>query len=292
MKTEKVLLTGATGFLGSHLLKALLASGYQVIIIKRRSSDISRIHKYLDQILMFDSELSTLHTVFTTHQISTVIHAACNYGRDKDDFMDVVRTNLLFGLDLLNLAKYNGVTRFINIDTALDRHLNSYTLSKKQLLEWLRRESSSVQCINLRLEHMYGPGDDNKKFLPWIVEQFASKAPHIDLTAGQQLRDFIYIDDVVAAVLLVLKKSNLIDQYCSFDVASGNYTTIESFVRLVKSLYENLHGDVSTSLNFGAIPYRAGEQMKIEVDNGTLLALGWKPQVGLESGVKKTLEEI
>lgn len=287
-----VLLTGATGFLGSHLLKALLALDYQVVIIKRSSSDLSRIRSCLEQVHVYDSDLQSLSQPFAEHPISTIIHTACHYGRGQDEPFDVVATNLIFGLELLQHAKKHGVARFINIDTSLERHLNAYTLSKKQFVEWLQRESAIVQCVNLRLEHMYGPGDDNKKFLPWLIEQLANSVPSIDLTAGEQLRDFIYIDDVVSALLLLMRKADALPPFCTFDVASGNLTSVKSFVQTVKRVYETTHGQVPTALNFGAIAYRSGEQMQVQVDNSALFALGWTPQESLESGIKKTLEEI
>ena len=94
----QILLTGATGFLGSHLLEALIREGYKVVILKRSTSDVWRIAHLLDQITSLDVDKEPIETAFYRDRVDTVIHTACHYGRNSDSSCSVLDTNLMFGL--------------------------------------------------------------------------------------------------------------------------------------------------------------------------------------------------
>lgn len=289
---KTVLLTGATGFLGSHLLEALLGHGYKVVILKRSTSALRRIEHLLNQTYSYNVDREPLARAFTEHQIDAVVHTACHYGRGGGKISEVVDTNLMFGLRLLETAVSFKVAAFLNTDTLLAGNLNAYALSKKQFVQWLERESGKIQVVNLRLEHMYGPGDDGGKLVPWVIAQLAAKAAEIKLTKGEQLRDFIYIDDVVAAYLAILKELPSLPSFSCLDVGTGTPVTVRFFVESLRKAYAQRFGKTNTKLNFGAIPYRSGELMAVQVDNGPLRALGWRARVNPEEGLRRTMEIV
>ncbi|MFH7321196.1 NAD-dependent epimerase/dehydratase family protein [Desulfurivibrio sp. D14AmB] len=289
---ETILLTGATGFLGSHLLAALLEHGYKVVILKRSTSALRRIEHLLNQADSYDLDREPLARAFTEHPIDAVVHAACHYGRGGGKISEVVETNLMFGLRLLETAVSFKVPAFLNTDTLLAGDLNAYALSKKQFVQWLERESDQIQVVNLQLEQMYGPGDDGGKLVPWVIAQLAAKAPEIKLTKGEQFRDFVYIDDVVAAYLTILRELPRLPSGSRFDVGTGTPLTVRSFVESLQQAYEQRFGKTATRLNFGAIPYRAGELMAVQVDNGPLRALGWRARVNPAEGLRRTMEMV
>lgn len=281
----KILLTGATGFLGSHLLEALLNCGYTVVIFKRTTSNLWRIQHLINQVKSYDVDVQPIETAFLEQRIDVVIHTACHYGRNGDPICTIVEANLMFGLRVLDACvKYNTDT-FFNTDTLLQKHLNIYTLSKKQFVEWLKQQSDKIQVINLKLEHIYGAKDDANKFVPWVLSQLQENAPEIKLTKGDQQRDFIYIDDVVSAYLVVLDNYTKLAAFNEFDVGTGNLTTIKTFVKKLKESYEKQNSVVQTYLNFGALPYRNGEMTTIEVNNRSLIQLGWTPNIDIEQGL-------
>ena len=78
MKT--ILVTGATGFLGGHLLKYLVKRGYEVVVLKRSSSDISRIGKIIDHVTTYDVDKTPIELAFKSHRIDVVMHLATSYG--------------------------------------------------------------------------------------------------------------------------------------------------------------------------------------------------------------------
>jgi len=174
----------------------------------------------------------------------------------------------------------------------LPRNLNSYILSKSQFVDWLKLHSKKIQVVNLKIEHMYGPKDDTNKFLPWIISQFKEKASEIRLTKGEQKRDFIYIDDVVSAYLIVLEKLPTLIDYNEYEVGTGQALEIKEVLEQLKELYEASFGKITSKMVFGALPYREGEMMSVKVNNQSLIDLGWLPKIKLQQGLKKYLEDI
>jgi nucleoside-diphosphate-sugar epimerase len=283
---KKILLTGATGYLGSNLASSLLAD-YDLVILKRRRSNTLRIAGILDRLTAIDLEDTCFEDVFRAQNFSGVIHCATNYGRDENDLDDTIEANLILPLRLLKHAFENKLEFFINTDTILDKRINYYSLSKAQFKDWLLFFSGKIKSVNLELEHFYGKGDDPTKFVSKIVKDLAlNEVRDLDLTLGEQKRSFIYIDDVVRAFKLILDKINLLEPgFNSLQVGSKTQISIKDFVLLTKELCHN----TNTRLNFGALPYRANEAMEVSVDLSKLEALGWTEQTTLRQGLEKTI---
>ncbi len=287
-----ILLTGATGFLGSHLLEALLKQGYSLVVLKRSSSNLWRIEHLAGQYKSYNVDTAPLEKAFEEQRIDCVIHTACHYGRNGDPISQVVEGNLMFGLRILDACLKFNTDTFFNTDTLLQKHLNVYTLSKKQFVEWLTQQSDKVQVVNLKLEHMYGPKDESTKFVPWVISQLQQNVTEIKLTEGEQERDFIYIDDVVSAYLTVLEQARNLPSFSEFDVGTGQLVTVKKFLEQLKVSYQTFFGEIETKLAFGAIPYREGEMMTVQVNNQGLCDLGWTIKTSTESGLKKVLKDI
>jgi CDP-paratose synthetase len=293
-KLSTILLTGATGFLGSHILEALLASEYHVVILKRSFSDTWRIAHLLDRIKAYDIDKEPLEQVFEKNRIDVVIHTATHYGRNNGPVCKVVETNLLFPLHLLETAVQFNTDTFFNSDTLLYKYLNYYALSKKQFVEWLRifSEEKKIKGVNLKIEHMYGSKDDPTKFVPWLVQQLNANAERIPLTKGEQKRDFIYVSDVVSAFLLLLDKRQYLAGFSELEVGSGSAVRLKDFVLGLKEALTQIKGhELQTILDFGALPYRHGEPMEIKADISRLQSMGWQPEHGHEHGIYKMLSE-
>ena len=167
-----VLLTGATGFLGSHLLTTLLQDGYSVSVLKRSSSDCRRIADKLGNCLTYDIDHTPVDVIFQEQKFGAVIHCATDYGKNVQADQ-VVKSNLIFPLQLLETAISAQCPYFINTDSFFTKQLPErfiqsrelyspeYTLSKYQFREWgrLRAIDGQINFINLQMEHIYGPND-------------------------------------------------------------------------------------------------------------------------------------
>lgn len=277
-------MTGATGFLGSNLLHRLVEDGHAVTILIRQSSRLSRIASILDRVSVHRVGID--QDVFISHNIETIIHCATNYGRGSVDFAELLDANLLLPLQLLQNGCRAGVRCFINTDTILDKGVNDYSLSKSQFWEWFCKYSHKMVCINVALEHFYGPQDDPTKFVSFIVDQLLKDVDRISLTPGEQKRDFIYIDDVVEAFLLILSKSATMKSgYLDYEIGTGQTVSIREFVKLIK----RLAGNTQTLLDFGVLPYRENEAMETHVNATAIRALCWQPMISLSDGLSKMI---
>jgi CDP-paratose synthetase len=286
---KNILITGITGFLGSHLAKRFLNEGHNIIGLKRSTSSLARINSIENQITLYDSDTVEFASIFQNHsKIDALIHTATCYGRSGETTNQIFDANTVYPLHLLEAASQAGIKIFINTDTTLDKYLNLYSLSKNQFLDWGRFFSlnKKIHFCNLRLEHFYGPNDDDSKFTTFILKSCIENHPTIKLTHGEQKRDFIYVDDVVDAYLLVIESFELIkNNYIEMDVGSGNAVSIRHFVETVHRITHS-----KTQLIFGALPYRRGEVMLSQANTEPLNKLGWSCKTELESGLIKMME--
>lgn len=284
-----ILLSGATGFLGSYLLKRFTQEGFDVIALKRSTSDTYRIEKLLSKITYYDVDKIEIAEIFKKHTIDMVVNTVTDYGRANSQISSILETNLMFSVRLLENAVENHVKTFINTDTLLDKEINAYALSKNQLVQWMHFLSDKMNMVNIKIEHMYGPLDDDNKFIYWVIKQLRQNVEKIDLTSGVQKRDFIYIDDIVEAYMIVVNNLEQLSSFEEFELGSGDAIEVKEFLGLVYDQI-NQKQTVTTELNFGAVAYRDKENMCMQADISKLVSLGWKPTISLEEGIKRTLK--
>ncbi len=267
MKKDTILLTGASGFLGSHMLKNLLKrTDNNIVILKRSFSKTYRIESELlsSRVFSYDIDKISLEDV-PWKNIFAVIHCATEYGRYAVPSSKILESNLIFPVNIAEFAIKNGVSTFINTDSYFNKdglsyqYLLDYSLSKKSLNLWLQYFSQKIKVINMVLEHIYGEDDNSDKFVERMVQDIAmNPKPEINLSGGEQKRDFVYVEDVCNAYIGALnysQKNNF--RYKSFQIGTGNSVSLKDFVSFIKQISNNNE----TKLNFGALPYRADEIM-------------------------------
>lgn len=286
-----ILMTGATGYLGSGILHKLvdgnMSTRYNVILLKRSTSNTFRIDSVIKKIVTYNLDEVNLEQVFEENKVDYIVHCATDYGRKTVNPMRVIEANLLLPIKLLECGRKYNVTAFINTDTVLDKGVNHYSLSKKQFRDWLVSYKSSLICINVELGHFYGPGDDKTKFISYIVQEMIKNVPSIDLTLGEQKRNFIYIDDVVSAFLKIIDHVTQLEKgFYEFQVCGKEEISIKNVVLMLQKIANN----TITQLNFGALPYRENESMDAKCDITAITQLGWVETYTLQSGLQKTLE--
>lgn len=286
------MLTGATGFLGSAILRRLLASGRSVVAVVRHTSRSDRISDLLSDtnFIRVENTPDNLNSAFERHRIGTIIHTATEYGRGDGSVASILDSNLVLPIRLAELGVKHGVRSFINTDSYFNKpggsysNLLNYSLSKRTLLIWLEKFSPNISIANVILEHLYGPYDSRTKFVENTLRSIAIEGKaYLDMTYGHQKRDFIFITDVVEAFMRILEH---MEQHTFpfkvFEVGLGKSMPIRDFVLTVARISGS-----STKLNFGAIEYRDDEMMNSRADIRALLDLGWKPTVEPEEGISK-----
>jgi nucleoside-diphosphate-sugar epimerase len=288
----KILITGASGFLGSHLAIGLAASSHQIFLLLRQSSSLSRLEGCLERLnIKRFSGLEEIDKIFSQINPDLVIHAACSYGRKDESALEVLNTNVLYGIALLEaMNKSSGFKTFINVGSSLPPELSLYALSKLQFCRWGKyfamQDQTRFRFINIILEHMYGPNDSATKFTTKVFRECLQNKPFIELTPGNQMRDFIYIDDVVSAFKEVIEDLTIFPFYKELEVGSGKALTIRSFVEMVHQITNS-----KSTLKFGAIPYRSKEVMFSEANLTEIKKIGWVPKIELEIGLTRMLRE-
>jgi len=259
-----------------------------VVVLKRSFSNTALISDLIGrpEARSYDIDQVRLDRVFVECDVDIILHCATNYGRRDNNPIEIIEANLMLPLRLLLLAAEHGVGCFVNTDTLLDKRVNSYSLSKKHFLDWLKVYKDRMRCINVALEHFYGFGDDNSKFVTQVVQEIVSGAREVRLTKGEQKRDFIYIDDVIDAFVCILHSLDATDRgFTEFQIGSGKAVAIRDLCETIK----RLAGNTRTQLNFGAIPYRENEIMESVVDLSRLTELGWSPKMSLKEGLARII---
>ncbi|MDR3217842.1 MAG: NAD-dependent epimerase/dehydratase [Dysgonamonadaceae bacterium] len=272
MKT--ILITGINGFLGSHLA-LLLKNEYNVIGLEYNIDNLFRINHLNLKVYSSDENLEA---IFIRENIYAVIHTATIYRRKNEPIKDLLNTNIILPAILFEFSEKYKVEIFVNTDSFFNsnqnktyNYLQDYTLSKQNALQWLQLQRQECNLVNMKIFHMFGENDSPSKFVPHIIEELKQNNP-IDLTKGEQTRDFIYIKDVVNAYKTVLS-TQFNKSFCEFDVCTGNSITIKAFVETAKEATSS-----SSVLNWGVLPYRENEIMTSTGNPAPLIALGWKPK--------------
>jgi CDP-paratose synthetase len=285
---KTVVLSGATGFLGRTLCRALVARGHTVHAYHRAASHPASLFALPESVQRHLLPAEMEAPFVGQPKPDAVIHCAALYGRKGESAADLIEANTLLPVRLRDLAAKHGVPMFFNTDTVLDPALNAYALSKHQAVAWLRRDSAPPRIVNLRLQHFYGPGDDPSKFIAALVAQCAASVPEISLTDGRQRRDFLFVDDAVSAYVALLENDDLGrgggPGFSEFEVGSGEAVAVREIVERIHALTHS-----RSLLKFGALPHRAGEPMLTQADTTALRALGWRPATSLEEGLRQTV---
>ena len=287
-----IMITGASGFLGSALALNFAGSGHEVTLLVRPKSSMHRLGSKATEFrtIRVDSD-SSLANAVSVSAPDVLIHTACSYGRKDETPLAIFDANIRLGLLLLqSAANLDHPVTFINTGTVIEHDVSDYALSKSQFSEWGRRLAirslGHLKFINVLLQHMYGPGDDATKFSTHIIQSCLRNDPHILLTPGAQRRDFIHVDDVVSAYETLVRQASAWQEVSvDVEIGSGEAPTLREFVELVHKLTGS-----SAVLGFGAIPYRSNEGMHYRADLTRMRSIGWSPRISLVDGLRRAIQ--
>jgi nucleoside-diphosphate-sugar epimerase len=289
----KMLITGATGFIGYHVAKYFLTAGDEVHLIVRPTSPKSKLLELPGKpnIHIHHGSTEELDKIFQVAVPDLVLHIAARaqYDHQLTDIEPLVSSNLLFGTQLLECAVRNATPHFINTGTFWQyqnsHHYNPTSLyaATKQafqdiLVYYIR--ACNLRVITLILFDTYGPDDPREKLFHFL-RQSASSGKTLSMSEGEQLMDLVFIDDVVRAYD---QASKLIQEPGfrlngeAFSVCTHRRIRLRDVVRM----YCETTGR-TLQIKWGGRPYRPREVM-VPWEGKTLP--GWKAEVDLRSGIR------
>ena len=292
---QRIFITGASGFLGSHLLKRFCDLGFDVVGGKRTTSDLWRLGEYREKVQLINLDNpESLTNLFQESGVHAIIHTACSYGRSPYSELDVLDANVELPLKLAHHASKQKDTLFINTDTFFSKpefelgYMGAYVLSKRHCWEWLKLFREEMKVVNMRLEHVYGPLDDRSKVVSWLCQEFMNGDNNnevVTLSSCSQFRDFIYIDDVVSAFEKVVSSAASLNSGQTFEVGTGKTLKVQDMVNLLKKEFRSAGIDGPSPV-FDEARDRPGEIMLSAANISALESLGWVPSVSLSKGIE------
>lgn len=281
----RFLILGGNGYLGSKLTRALLDRGHDVVCTKRPKADLSRLAGCEEHITMISASVDAVETEFAYEKFDWILNMVCNYGRGTVLYDNVIESNIVFPLSVLNLSVKYGITNFLTIGTGLPDELNMYSFSKRQFSDFGKfyAEKHGINFINMKLEMFYGSDEPKDRFIPSCIIKMLQNED-INLTMGTQKRDIVSIDDVVGAVLCAIAAG--VKGFREIPVGTGEAPTIRDILTYIKKETVSV-----SNLNFGAIPMRRGEPDCV-ADTTELFDIGYKCRYDWKQGIKKMIREV
>lgn len=300
---KNILLTGATGFIGSHLLEELLKNKYRVLILKRSHSNTSRIDRLLRQVKVYNTDKVAIQKMFTENKIEAVVHVATFYVKQHKNLGEIRETidaNISFPTELLELAKEFKVPYFINTGTffeyKLDKKIkltenskicpyNFYAASKVSFENILQYycDNYPIKGITLKLFAPYGEKDNNKLVIFLMNSLFGKN--EIAMTRGEQKWNFTYVKDIVDAYMKSLKYiPQMKENYQDFNIGTDKTISIKELANTLERI-----SNKKLNIEWGAKEYSKKEIFYANCDNKKARKfLNWEPKYNINSGIKST----
>lgn len=284
------LVTGATGYVGSHLVNGLLGEGWFVHVVTRPSSNLAPLLKFGNRICIHEHDGTTFGMISLMRSASPdiVFHLASTVvGEHKPEYVDqLIESNVLFSTQLLEAMAIIGVQRLVNTGTfwqyssVCGGAVNLYAATKQAFEDVIvyYSEDRGIKALTLVLFDTYGPNDPRAKLIPGLW-QSALSGKELEMSPGGQLIDIVYIDDVVAAFL---RSPDVIESQVVGCLSYGVSSGVPIGLRELVAIFEKVSGE-QIKVKWGARPYRKREVMVPW--SGYEILPGWTPKFSLEEGI-------
>jgi nucleoside-diphosphate-sugar epimerase len=276
----RILLTGATGFIGSHVARELLARGHEVHVTARPTSDRRRIRDIESRIRIWDGEMDHVPV-----EPDVAIHLAWYAVPGK--YLTAPENRDCLEASRRLLARLRG--RVVFAGTCFEHDLQLGVLREDsatkpatlyaECKDALRREvEGRPDSAWVRFFYQYGPWEDERRLMPAVMLGQLRGQPS-KVSTGEQRYDYLHVEDVASAVCAVAE-SKLTG---CVNIGSGAAPSVREIVTEITAL-----GGRPDLIQWGAYPAKPGEPKLIQCDNAKLRSTGWSPRYSLASGLKHT----
>jgi nucleoside-diphosphate-sugar epimerase len=300
---KKVFITGATGFVGSHLVRRSLQNGAEVYVNIRKSSDTWRIRDILQDVSIINTDITEyekLHDSIKKIRPDIFFHTAVYGGNAAQKDIDkIIKVNIFGTLNLLRSCKNLNFDLFVNTGSSSEYGIKNYPMKEGDFLEpvtdyGVSKAAATLYCqknvvtenlpiVTLRLFSPYGPYELNSRLFPSIIlAALQKKSPHI--MSRDFVRDFIYIDDVIDAYEAALTLKNPKGQI--YNIGSGRQNTVGAVTDAILSLLGN---EVTYTTGLPQSWEHEPSFWQADIQRA-ISELNWMPEYTLEQGLNKTID--
>ncbi len=290
-----IFLTGATGFIGRRLAERLVAAGATVSALVLPGEEAllpAGVRPLVGDVTM----PATVTDALATARPALIVHLAAVGVAEPDlSFATVCHINVGGSINILEAARaLPTVRRIVLVGSSYEYGarrtaegldpFNAYSASKVAAWAFARAAYNawSMPIVWLRLFQVYGPGQREQALIPAAIRA-ALRGADFRMTAGEQQRDFVFIEDVVRALLAAITAPAIEGR--ALDIGTGHLYRLRTVVERIWTLSK-----AQGRILVGALPYRPGEVPAIPADvDLTRRLTGWEALVGLEEGLQKTI---
>ena len=299
----RVIVTGATGFIGSNLTFRLLADRHEVHLIVRRQADFWRLETKRNELFLHPVELDDpqgLKQTFLEIQPHWIFHLA-TFGAYsfQDNLAQMVATNIMGTANVLQACEASGFEAVVIGGSSSEYGFKNHAPKETDFLEpnsyyaVTKAASTFLSCLisrrlqlpitTLRLYSAYGPYEEPTRLLPRLI-MFGFKREYPPLVSPHVARDFVYVDDIVEAFLLAAKTSP-VELGAIYNVGSGLQSRIQDIVEIVRNQLS-----IESAPPWGKMENRLWDTAVWVADSSKIRRdLQWQPKVALESGIAKMI---
>lgn len=277
----KILLTGATGFIGSHIAEVLLSNGFKLILTKRSQSSLLNCTSFLSKVTFIDIDNADWFIEVCNLAPSMIIHAAWNgvLSNDRETWKSQL-SNIDLVTKLLFIAEKCHVIKFIGLGSQAEYGLYSGVISEKDPINPTTKygclkiavsqqisshcELNKIDWYWLRIFSVFGERESDSWLIPSVIIRMLNGEKEMDFTLGEQQYAYLYVRDLANAIL----------KTCLIDGPSGIYNISSSQAISLKELLLTLRDKINPSfkLNFGVLSYRINQPMHIEGDSSKFIS--------------------
>jgi nucleoside-diphosphate-sugar epimerase len=306
---DSVLVTGGTGFVGSHLVRRLAETGRRVHLLMRAGSSLWRLEDVAPRVTLWQGDLMDLASMkrcMLGSRPGIVFHlAGSTAGRRWTEDMGVVDAsidvNLRGTMALMRALQETDspVRRVIRTGSLFEYGLgplpfdegqrelpvSPYSASQVATMAFLQaaiRSGIRLPVVTLRLGWVYGPGGPPEFFVASLI-MHCLEGRDFGMTNGEQKRDLVYVEDVVDACLMASTTECPAGEI--INIGGGRAYPLREVAEMILQ-----KTGTGVSLNIGALPERVGDVGDAYCDNGKAKrVLGWSPRTTLDDGLDRTI---
>lgn len=300
---KRVVITGATGFVGANLVRRLLHDGHDLNLLVRSDHASWRIDDILSDLRVCEADLGdpvAVHQAIRRIKPEWVFHLAVHGAYSwQTGLEEIVRTNILGTMNLVEACADAGAEAVVNTGSSSEYGYKDHAPSETELLEpnshyaitkaaatlfcRFTAQRSGIRVPTLRLYSVYGPYEEPRRLVPaLIVNGLRSRLP--PLANPETARDYVYVDDVVDAYLCAAA-IDVGDPGAVFNVGTGVQTTLRDIVQLTREML-----NVADEPEWGSLADRTWDTTIWRSDAARIRTeLGWTPRYDIRAGLDATI---